>query len=993
MRRFKPIRKLLLVICSVFIVSTAFSQERTITGTITDGATDEPLAGATVVIQGTTTGATTDLDGNFQIQAKEGDFLVISFVGYLTETIAVGTESTVSMVLMPDLQALEEVVVIGYGTVKKEDATGSVAVVSSEDFNQGNITNAEQLMVGKTAGVVITSSGGAPTSGSTIRIRGGSSLRASNDPLIIVDGVPISNQDVSGNANIFSFVNPSDIETFTVLKDASATAIYGSRASNGVILITTKKGKAGSALKVNYTGNMSLSHAIEYADVYTGDELRQRANHYRDIYDPLVFNLLGTQNTDWQDEIFRTAYSHDHNLSVSGSANNLPYRASVGYTDQQGILKNTDMKRITATVALDPTFLNESLKVNVNAKFMHTKNNFGDAGAVGNAVAMDPTQPVKDGNPASDGYFQWENYGANLGTVNPVQQALETDNKSDVNRFVGNVQLDYSLPMLPELRAVLNVATDWSKGEGYNNRPTTSPTNLIAPLTNGSLNDYSNTNTNDLVDFYVNYAKDITADHNINVTAGYSWQHFAREGDSYTRQVIDSENPYREPTDSSEFKTENYLVSFFGRLNYSFMNRYLLTGTVRYDGSSRFAEDNRWGLFPSAAFAWKINEEAFMANVNVVSDLKLRLGWGITGQQDITDNDYPAQALYTESRIGSYYYHNGRYISTLRPDAYDPNIKWEETTTINAGLDYGFLNGRINGTVDVYQRETKDLLNQVTIPSGANFSNTIITNVGSLENKGIEFTVNAVAISKQDMSLDLGFNVTYNKTEITKLLISDDPNYIGILYGNAFTGFNQVTRVGESPYSFFVNEQVYDANDLPIEGLYVDRAGEGGEIAATNENKYIYNDPAPDYILGFNFRFAYKDFDLASSMRANIGNYVYNNVASGASFDQMQQIGYWRNMPKSLDNTMFVRRQFTSDYFVENASFLRMDYLSAGYNFNEIAGSKASLRLNFTINNVFTYTKYSGLDPEIGFSDGVPGVDNNQYPRPRTYTLGLSLTF
>ncbi len=986
------LKRLLLMVAAIAIANFSYAQQRTITGQVTDSGDGSPIPGVNVIVKGTTNGTITDFDGKFSIKAADTDVLVFSYIGYEATEQAVGSENTLNISLKASDVGLEEVVVIGYGTVKKDDATGSVSAVSAEDFNKGNITSPQDLLVGKSAGVVITNSGGAPGSGSTIRIRGGSSLKASNDPLIIVDGVPIDNNTIGGDANFLSFVNPNDIETFTVLKDASATAIYGSRASNGVIIITTKKGKAGKDMTISYNGSTSISTPIKYIDVYSGDELRQIAWNNRDIYDAITYDKLGTANTDWQKEIFRTAVSHDHNISISGAYKFLPYRVSVGYTDQNGILKNTDMQKLTGSLNLNPTFLNNTLKVNASGKVMLTKNNFGADGAIGNAINMDPTQPIMDGNANSAGYFQWPNYGANLGTANPVEQLVESNNKSDVKRVVGNLQINYTLPFLPELQANLNLASDYTESTGYDNRPTTSPSSLVSPLDWGKLKDYSGTNRNGLIDFYLNYTKDISSiQSKVDVTGGYSWQWFQREKDNYERGVVDAEHPYQ-LSDSSQSFTENYLVSFFGRLNYTLMNKYLLTATLRYDGSSRFAKDNRWGLFPSAAFAWKIKEESFLKDVDFVTNLKLRLGWGITGQQDIPGGDYPAQARYLLARQGSYYPIDGTYLSTLRPNAYDPDIKWEETTTQNIGLDFGFMNERITGSIDLYKRETNDLINEVTIPSGSNFSNTLVTNVGSLENKGVEVALEVIPLSKEEMSLQIGLNFTYNKNEITKLLLSDDPEYIGILYGDAFTGQKQVTRVGYPAYSFFVNKQIYDANGNPIEGLYEDISGQGGVVNGDNEDKYIYHNPAPDYTLGFSFRFNYKKFDLSASARANIGNYVYNQVAAGSSYDQMQQIGYWKNMPTYLTDSKFVKRQFTSDYFVENASFLKMDNISAGYNFENVF-DKLSARVSFTVQNVFTITKYTGIDPEVKYDNGVPGIDKNFYPRPRTFMLGLSLTY
>lgn len=979
-------KRLFMLTFGIMMSLVVFGQQVKLSGTVTDAADRSTLPGVYVVIKGTTTGTITGINGEYSLMAKPGDVLVFTFTGYLPQEITVGDQTVINVAMQTDIKALEEVVVIGYGTVKKSDATGSVAAISSKDFNKGAITTPQDLLVGKSAGVVITTNGGAPGSGATIRVRGGSSLNASNDPLIIIDGVPIDNNNVSGSSNLLSFVNPNDIETFTVLKDASATAIYGSRASNGVILITTKKGKAGSPMTVSYDGNVSVANAIAFVDVFSGDEIRQLAIEKVSLFGVDNLALLGSQNTNWQKEIFRTAVSSDHNLSLSGAVKTLPYRLSVGYTDQNGILKNTDMQRFTGSLNLNPSFFNDLLKVNVNLKGMNTHQNFGDAGAIGSAVNMDPTQVIMDGNEASAGYYQWANYGANLGTANPVEQALEADNRSVVNRVIGNIQFDLIVPFLRDLRANLNMATDYASSTGHNNRPKTSPSVLTAPLY-GRLSDYSGKNYNNLLDFYLNYTKDLSnINSRIDATAGYSWQHFKREGENYTRGRIDAEHTLYQKTDSSSFVTENYLVSFFGRVNYTLMDRYLLTVTVRDDGSSRFAKENRWGLFPSAALAWKLKDESFLKNVKAVTDLKLRLGWGVTGQQDI-GNDYPAQALYRQASEGYYYPIDGEFLPTLRPDPYDPDIKWEQTTTLNAGLDFGFVADRITGSVDVYKRVTDDLLNTVTIPSGSNFSNTLMTNVGSLENRGVEVSLNVIPVSKTDMTLNVGFNATYNKNEVTRLLLTDDPNYIGVLYGDAFTGQKQVTRVGYPAYSYFVNKQVYDDAGKPIEGLYVDLSGQGGVVNGDNADKYIYHNPKPDWLMGLSARFEYKNFDLSASARSSIGNYVYNQVAAGASFDQMQQIGYWKNFTRALSETNFVKRQFTSDYFVENASFLKLDNISAGYRFDKLFGTLGA-RVSFTVQNAFIITKYSGLDPEI---DG--GIDNNFYPRPRTFMLGIGLTY
>ncbi len=975
-------RILLLFVACTFAFQ-AFAQEFQVSGKISDATDGNSLPGATVMVKGTTNGALTDLDGKYSLKVKSGNILVFSFIGYDTQEVTITSQREVNVSLKQSSTTLEQVVVIGYGQVKKADATGSISVTSSKDFNKGAITSPQDLLVGKSAGVVITNSGGAPGSGATIRIRGGSSLNASNDPLIIIDGVPIDNNGVAGSSNFLSFVNPNDIETFTVLKDASATAIYGSRASNGVILIVTKKGQVGSKMKLTYDGNTSIANAIDFLNVYSGDQLRQIAQDQVGINSIDSYGKLGSQNTNWQKEIFRTAVSQDHNLSLSGAYKALPYRVSLGFTDQNGIMKNTDMQRTTASLSLDPTIFNKSLKVSINLKGMNTNQNYGDAGALGSATHMDPTQLVKDGNMLSNGYYQWPNYGANLGTPNPVEQLMEADNKSTVKRVIGNLQLNYKFPFIPDLHANLNMATDYTKGEGHNNRAYTSPNRLTSPYL-GKINNYNGTNYNNLLDFYLNYVKDLSAiSSKIDVTGGYSWQHFKREGDSYTTGYhLFGETAQ---VDKAPFVTENYLVSFFGRLNYTLMDRYLLTFTLRDDGSSRFSKDNRWGLFPSAAFGWKIKEESFLKNVKAISELKLRIGWGVTGQQDI-GNDYPAQATYITSSPANYYMIDGVYIPTLRPSAYDPNIKWEQTTTQNIGLDFGFADNRISGNFEVYKRVTDDLLNTVNVPSGSNFSNTLLTNVGSLENKGAEVSLNLVPISKQDMYLSLGFNLSYNVNKITKLNMNDDPGY-AIYYGDAFSGQKQITKVGYPAYSYFLNKQIYDANGNPIEGVYADLSGEGGTVNGDNADKYIYHNPAPDYLMGFSLRFTYKNFDLSGSSRASIGNYVFNAIAAGASYDQMYTNGYWTNEPTSLSNTNFVKRQLTSDYFVENASFFKLDNLSCGYKFDNIV-NKLNARVSFTVQNVLTVTKYTGLDPEVS-----GGIDNNFYPRPRTFMLGVSFSY
>lgn len=705
---------------------------------------------------------------SFTLKVAPGQKLVFSFIGYETQIVVPGQQIKLSIALVRQTLGLEEVVVIGYGTVKKGDATGAVSTVSSKDFAKGGITSPQDLIVGKSAGTVITSSGGAPGSGATIRIRGGSSMSASNDPLIIIDGFPVSNSGTSGLANPLTTINPNDIETFTVLKDASATAIYGSRASNGVILITTKKGSAGKAMKIEYNGTMSANTIPAYMDVFSGDELRAMA---LDLASKNAVGLsmnslsrLGNENTNWQKEIYHTAMAQDHNISMSGGIKTMPYRVSLGYTNQDGILKTTNMERSTLAIGLDPTFLDNHLKVNINVKGSYTKQNFGDSGAVGVAVAYDPTQPVYNNNSKFGGYYTWVNLSDVLpdgtmnpngspnpiGVSNPVAMLYQTDNRSTVQRSLGNAQFDYKFHFLPDLRANLNLGYDYFTTTGHNN----ASNNAAFTFRNGigRKNDYKQAGKSQLLDFYLNYVKEIKSiKSKIDATAGYSWQHFYKDGSSYVRNGDETQI-----SENSKFINENYLISFFGRLNYTLLDRYLLTVTVRDDGSSRFSSANRWGLFPAAALAWKIKDESFLKNVNAVSDLKLRLGWGITGQQDI-GNDYPYLPVYRESTATAQYQFGNTFYKTLRPNPYDANIKWEQTATYNVGLDFGFMKNRITGTIDAYKRETKDLLNFIPIAAGSNFSNFLTTNVGNLENRGVEFSITGQVIQSKKNELECWF--------------------------------------------------------------------------------------------------------------------------------------------------------------------------------------------------------------------------------------------
>ncbi|MEQ9286619.1 MAG: TonB-dependent receptor [Cyclobacteriaceae bacterium] len=993
------IKSILLFSFLLAIVAGVYGQGNVVSGTISDAVDGSGIPGVNVLEKGTTNGVVSNVSGNFSITVEEGAILILSFVGYVTQEITVGAQTKLDVQMETDVEQLQEVVVIGYGQAKKSDLTGSVVSVSAEDFNKGALTSPQELLMGKVAGVQISAPTGQPGGASTIRIRGGSSLQANNDPLIVIDGVPITNKGIDGFANPLTTINPNDIETFTVLKDASATAIYGARASNGVIIITTKTGQAGQELKVSYNGKISVGVPIKYVPVYTGDEFREVVANQ--TADPSVATpLLGTENTDWQKLVLDNAVSSDHNISVSGSmGESLPYRATVGYTDQNGMLKRSHMKRTTFGLALNPSLLDDHLKVNVNLKGMLTDNNFSKEGALGEALRFDPTQPVYDENSPFGGFYTWTSPDGTpnfIGTTNPVARIEQSENTSDVFRSIGNLELDYRFHFLPDMKAVLNVGYDRFDSDGTDNTDPLAAFGARSPQINVKTFTYSG--GNELLDFYLNYSKALLSiESRIDVTAGYSWQHFHNEKINRNRPWEQTDGVYV-GADTTVDKTENYLVSFFGRINYSLKDRYLLTATLRNDGSSRFAEGNQWGLFPSVGFAWKINEEPFLKSSNTINELKLRAGWGVTGQQDIGFNsDYPAIASYNGSTSNAQYLFGNQLYTLWKPEAYDPNIKWEETTTVNVGLDVSLLNDRINASIDYYHRTTNDLLNEVPIPVGTNFASRLITNVGSLENKGIEISLGGYAISQTDLSLYVAANFAKNRNEITKLTAFPDPNYIGYEVGEIDGGSNnriQINSVGYPANTFFMFQQVYDQDGNPIEGLYVDKTGNGGAVDGNDLNRNYLETPTPDFSMGVSSSLTYKQFDFSFSGRLNVGNYVFNNInANNALYSQLyNQSGYLANIASTVENSQFFNAQYKTDYYLENGSFFRMDNISAGYNIDRLFSDKINARLSFTVQNAFLITKYSGIDPEINDATN-PGIDKNIYPRPRTFVLGFNINF
>ena len=970
-----PLRMLGLLL-GLFLSVGAFAQIE-VKGHVKD-ATGEPIIGATVRVDGTQTATVSDFDGNFVLKANQGANITISYVGYQNATVKAAP--SVEVTLVDDETVLQDVVVIGYGTVRKSDATGSVMSVEADQLNKGLATSPADLLQGKTPGVQITTDGGAPGAGAKIRIRGGSSLSASNDPLIVIDGLPISSTDISGG-DVLNTINPNDIESFSILKDASATAIYGSRASNGVILITTKKGKAGAKPRVNIDMSGTFKTVAKKVDVLSPEAFRDffMAN-YGDNADAVA--ALGTSSTKWQDEIYRTAFAEEINASVTGGyvsgskAFKMPYRVSAGFLNNDGTLKTTGMSRGTVGINLTPTLLDDRLTINLNGKGVFTHNKFADEGAIGAAVQYDPLKPVD---------HKWENNGVlnTMSTLNPVAMLNEQHRSSYVRRFVGNAQFDYKFKFLDGLRANLNLGLDFSTTSGWTASDPGSEVSYHNKVENGTgaWEKYTQLRRDQTLEFYLAYAKELKQIYSrFDILAGYSWQHFYNKTTDEKKANDGSGLEY--PVSKPLFKTESYLISFYGRLNYTFMDRYLLTFTLRDDGTSRF-QNNKWGVFPSAALAWRVNEESFLKNVDWLSNLKLRLGWGITGQQNIGQGDYPSIPTYHTNQAGSLYQFGNSVITPITPRGYAAEIKWEETTTNNIGLDFGFANNRINGSVDVYQRKTKDLLNKVPVASGTNLTNYLLMNVGDMENKGIEVALNFVPIEKKDLHWEFGVNLAYNKNKITRLTASDDPSYLGVETGDISGGVGnhiQIHQVGNPMSSFFVFQQVYDEAGKPLEGVYVDRNRDG---QITDDDRYIYYKPDADVNIGFNTEVSYKKWTLSASLRSSLGNYVYNNIASNTEMKaDMWTNNFICNRVSTAPYTNFNQAQYRSDYYVQNASYLKLDKVTLAYNITDW------VRVNFTAQNIFTITNYDGVDPEVG-----NGIDNNMYPRPRNFIIGASFNF
>ena len=1021
-----PLRTLALA-GGLLLATSSFAQNNAIKGHVKD-ASGEPVMGATITVKGKAVGIT-DIDGNFSIDAAPGTELTFTFLGMSPQTVKASGNMTVTM--SNDDKQLNEVVVIGYGVAKKNDLTGSVTALKPDEKNHGIITSAQDMIQGKIAGVNVNTATGAPGEGAQIRIRGGASLAASNDPLIVIDGMPMDNKGTMGVNNPLSLVNPNDIESFTVLKDASATAIYGSRGSNGVIIITTKKGRSGQKPQVSYNGTLSVSTIAKKLDVMNAKEYVDFIKSYygedSSAYKGLgwkEYNADGTPNyaagtydTDWQDEIYRAGISHEHNVSLSGGISkqswSMPYRLSVGYTSQDGILKGSGYERVTAGINLNPSLLNKHLNLNINGKYSYSKTNPGGQSAVGAAITMDPTRPVKSSDDRFKnwgGYWQWTKSVTEYDPTFPYDRSSEAPSNpvelvdhynfhKSANILLGNVEADYKIHGFEDLHLHVNLAGEYTDGGEYDHKNPQSTYGFYY----GGDSEEKQKKYNVLATAYAQYTKDFNKANHFDIMAGYEYSHMKFWGNKWSRSMYPSTNEGKNDKgealagtvksyDTSRYKGQIYLVSWYGRANYSLLDRYLLTFTARYDGSSRFSDGHRWGFFPSAAFAWRVKDESFLKNVDAISDLKLRLGWGKTGQQD-TGKEYYTPVFAKSTSMHHLYPIGGSANNKgilYRPLAFNDDLTWETTTTWNIGLDYGMFDQRLTVNLDAYLRKTTDLLSETTIPAGQNFDRRLWKNAGTLENKGIEVAVTGRPIQTKDWFVELSVNAAYNKNKITELAGGRDMIEANMVVGKD----SKITyhKVGQPANSFLVFQQVYDENGRPIMGCYVDRDG-NGEI--DENDRYFYKSIVAPWTGGFSFKVSYKNWDLGSNFRASFGNYIYNGYAQSKANTKVlcNPSGYYENCTKELTTLGWTSYNYPrSDYFVQNASFLKCDNITLGYNFNNVLKMGKyhgiSGRIYASCSNVFTITKYKGLEPEQ-----TSGMDNNVYPRCRTFLLGLNLNF
>lgn len=936
-----------------------------------------PIEGANIKAKGSNISTQTDAVGNFSLELPDDiTTLIVSFIGMESQEVKIAGNDLV-IILKEQGQKMEEVVIIGYGTTKKKDGTGAFTTVKPDALNKGLQATVLDALVGKVSGVNIVPGSGAPGSVGTIRIRMGASLSANNDPLVVIDGVPVESASLS-------FINPNDIETYTVLKDASATAIYGSRASNGVIIITTKKGSKNGGMKIAYNSNFTQSEVRGYYENLSGDKFREAFSNY--AFGVPSGYQLGNDNTDWQKEIYRTAFGMDHNLSFTGSIKEIPYRISGGYLNQDGVLRENNYERYTVGVGLSPKFLDKHLSVDVNVKASIENEDPASTGEIGGAISFDPTRPVHADYPDQMGlgYYMWLDANGKaipLSPSNPVSNLVLTDKFNKTKRSIGNIILDYKIHGFEDLRLNLNLGYDVLKKDYSEFTPDKAPSMYTSNNNDGTGSEYQkqDNNKNYLFSSYANYTKDITEKHNLNAMAGYEWQKFGYENHDQTLKGY--------PTPAYQDEDVLYLISFFGRVNYSFDQKLLLTATLRADGSSRFAPENQWGYFPSVALGYKLSEENFLKNIESLSNLKLRLSYGQTGQQDI-GGYHPYLATYTVSQDQARYQFGSDWVNMYRPNGYDPNIKWETTTTYNIGLDYGFFNNRVSGTIDVYKRYTSDLLNNIAVPAGSNFTNLIKTNIGNMKGQGMEFGLNVIPVKTTDLEWNLSGNFTYSMSEITKLNIIDrEDSYVktGSVSRNDF----QINKVGELPNTFFLLRQAYDDNGKPLDGKYI---GKDGSVTTsmTDSNKYITGKSSrTPYYYGFSTRLLYKKWDFGINGHGSFGNYVFNYQEAQQSLSSLYGAnGISSNISQATLDKGFTQVQIFSDIYLENGAFFKFDNITAGFTLDKINKALKSVRLAFSVQNVATITKYTGIDPEV-----YNGLDNNTYQRPRIYTISLNANF
>lgn len=956
----------------LFICTASLQAQNLVIGTVTDGNTGTALIGVNIIVKGTAIGTVTDFDGQFEIQANLQDTLQFTYIGY-SPVEHVISASPINIVMSQDALELGEIVVIGYGSARKEDLTGAADLITSKDFNRGPIVSAQQLIAGRIAGVSVSSGGGAPGEGQNILIRGLGSLSLNSSPLIVIDGIPLNDGGVGGSRNPLNLLNPDDIESMVVLKDASATAIYGSRAANGVIMISTKKGRAGK-MAFNYAGSLTSFQPDGYTDVLSAEEFRAvvQSTSKSD-----AIARLGSADTDWQREIYTPAMGTDHSLSARGNLLGVPMRASAGYSDHNGILKGDRFQRMTASLNFTPSILDEHINLELNARGAYSENAFADRGAIGNAIAYDPTQLVFDPESPFGGYSSWRGsngYQINLAPTNPVALLDLIDDTSEVRRFIGNAKVNYKLHFLPDITATLNAGMDYSSSGGRRITSELIPTS--DPSWTGSVSRYTQKATNKLLDFYLTYQKD-TDDHHFNLVGGYSYQAFEFDNYNYDSQAEKQGNVF-------EFYdlSKNVLLSYFGRLNYNFQQKYLITATLRADASSKLNPDDRWGYFPSVALAWSLHREGFFDNPNV-DEFKIRLGYGEVGNVNGL-GDYNFLTRYTGSQSTANYQLGSTFYQTYRPEPVNENLRWEVGRTINAGLDYSIFNRRIFGSLNVYRKQTKELISNTIIDPFTNFGNRISANIGDMENKGIEWMVNLVPIRKSELEWALDFNIAFNENTVTQL---PDQQFVGGISGG--TGNAVQTHLeGRGPFSYLVYKQVYDEDGFPIEGAYVDRNGD----KIINENdKYLYWDPYPDILMGLGTTLYYKNFDLRVMSRASIGNYNYFNIASYTSYlNRATENAILTNLHSDYLKTRFVNSTETnllSDHYVQEASYFKLDNITLGYTFPAIMGN-TTLKVYGSAQNLLTITDYEGVDPEIP-----SGIDNSFYPRPKSFVFGITLDF